>query len=72
MKKFSIKYSSVRKLAEQYDIFLFDLDGVCWHGDNGHIGESFRNIEWLESLGKKVFFITNSAARSREELGKKM
>jgi ribonucleotide monophosphatase NagD (HAD superfamily) len=49
MNKFTIKYSSVRKLAELYDIFLFDLDGVCWHGDNGHIGESFRNIEWLES-----------------------
>ena len=54
-------WTSVRSLAEKYDYFLFDCDGVLWNGDTMHIGQSFRNIEWLESIGKKCYFITNSA-----------
>jgi len=36
------------------------------------IGRAFRNIEWLESKGKKVFFVTNSAMVSRASMLKKM
>jgi len=60
-----INRTSVRALAAKYDYFIFDCDGVLWHGDAVHIGQAFRNIEWLESQGKKVFYVTNNAALSR-------
>ena len=55
-------------IIDKYDVILFDCDGVLWHGDKIHIGEAFRNIERLESMGKKVFFITNSSMISRETM----
>lgn len=67
-----INWTSVRAMAEKYDYFLFDCDGVLWHGDAIHIGQAFRNIEWLESIGKKCFFITNNASMSRDSMVKKM
>lgn len=36
------------------------------------IGEAFRNIEWLESKGKQVFFVTNNSSKSRKSMVKKM
>lgn len=36
------------------------------------IGEAFRNIEWLESKGKQVYFVTNNASKSRKSMVKKM
>lgn len=70
--EFKINWTNLRDLAEKYDIFLFDCDGVVWHGDKEHIGQAFRNIEWLESIGKTVFFVTNSAAVSRKSMVEKM
>ena len=64
--------TSVRALAAQYDYFLFDCDGVLWHGEEIHIGQAFRNIEWLESIGKKVYFVTNNASLSRASMARKM
>ena len=69
---FKPNWSSVRQLAGLYDYFIFDCDGVVWHGDEIHIGQAFRNIEWLESLGKKVFFVTNNSSISREAMMAKM
>lgn len=68
----NINYTSIRSLAQTYDYFLFDCDGVVWHGEKKHIGEAFRNIEWLESIGKKVFFVTNNAGISRLSMKQKM
>ena len=45
---FEIPRTNVQQLAEEFDYFIFDCDGVLWHGDDQHIGYSFRNIEWLE------------------------
>jgi 4-nitrophenyl phosphatase len=67
-----MQWTDLKQLALKYDYFLFDCDGVLWHGEKTHIGQSFRNIEWLESLGKTVFFVTNNASISRETLAKKM
>ena len=67
-----INWTSVRELASKYEVFLFDCDGVLWHGDEIHIGQAFRNIEWLESIGKKCFFITNTGSLSRPSMVKKM
>ena len=36
------------------------------------IGSGFRNIEALEALGKKVFFVTNSSKITREEMAAKL
>lgn len=44
---------------------------MLWN-DKYHIGQAFRNIEWLESLGKQVFFVTNNATISRESMAQKM
>lgn len=65
-------FQSIKSLAERYDYFIFDCDGVLWHGEEIHIGNAFRNIEWLESQGKKVFFVTNNANLSRRSMKEKM
>jgi 4-nitrophenyl phosphatase len=67
-----MNFTSVKELASKYDYFLFDCDGVLWHGENTQIGQAFKNIEWLESQGKKVFFVTNNASISRETMMQKM
>lgn len=61
----------MKELASRYEYFLFDCDGVLWN-DKHHIGQSFRNIEWLESQGKQVYFVTNNATISRETMARKM
>lgn len=63
--------ATIRELASKYDYFIFDQDGVVWHGSEP-IGEAFRNIEWLESLGKKVYFVTNNSIYSRKSLAIKL
>ena len=30
---FKINWTNLRDLADKYEIFLFDCDGVLWHGD---------------------------------------
>ena len=61
----------IAHLARQYKYFLFDCDGVLWHGNN-HVGQAFRNIEKLEQAGAKMFFVTNWAATSRRAMSNKM
>jgi len=31
------------------------------------LGKSFETVKWLEAKGKKVFFITNSSGKTRED-----
>ena len=59
-------------MAQKYDYFFFDCDGVLWHGERKMEGQAFRNIEWLESIGKKVFFVTNHGGLSRQSMMAKM
>ena len=63
--------TSIKHLAEKYDYFIFDCDGVMWHA-NTMVGRAFRNIEYLESIGKKCFFVTNTSIFSRKDLARKM
>ena len=44
---------------------------MLWYGQK-QIGQAFRNIEYLESIGKKIFFVTNSSKISRAEMGTKL
>jgi 4-nitrophenyl phosphatase len=57
-------------LIEKYDYFLFDCDGVLWHGDR-EIEQAFsalRKIQ-LHSSGKKhIYLITNNSTRLRETI----
>ena len=65
------KITNLASLSENYTYFIFDCDGVLWFG-NSQIGNSFRNIEWLHSQGKKIFFVTNHAGHSRKSIAAKM
>lgn len=55
----------------RYDNFLFDCDGVLWCGRQP-ISGSFETLNQLQLLGKRIFFVTNSAALTRTELAKKL
>jgi 4-nitrophenyl phosphatase len=61
----------MRELAQLYDYFLFDCDGVLWYSDK-QIGQAIKNIDYLESLGKKVFIVTNTSSQSRKSLCRKL
>ena len=52
-------------LAQSYDSFLFDCDGVLWHG-NEAIEGSFDALRYLLGINKQIFLLTNASARSRQ------
>jgi phosphoglycolate/pyridoxal phosphate phosphatase family enzyme len=52
-------------LVERHDLFLFDCDGVIWHG-NEPIGKAVQLIAMLQARGKTCVFVTNNATKSRE------
>lgn len=58
--------TSIKALAADFDYFLLDCDGVIWSGSK-EIDQSFQVIEWLHILGKKIFFLTNSSGKTRED-----
>jgi phosphoglycolate phosphatase len=55
----------LKALIEKVDCFIFDCDGVVWRGDSLIEGVS-ETIDFLRSLGKKLFFVTNNSTKSRE------
>lgn len=59
------------RLADAYDGFLIDLDGVVWRGEDEIPGVA-ETIITLRSEGKKVIFITNNAALSPREYAVKL
>ncbi len=60
----------MENLLDNTDVFLFDCDGVMWKG-NSLIAGSDKTIEWLQSLNKKVYFVTNNSTKSRAGYVKK-
>lgn len=67
-----IAINNFRSLAEKYDYFIFDLDGVLWRGHE-ILKNSFEAIKHLRNLeNKKFFFLTNSNRSSRKNLISKM
>lgn len=52
------------KLLEKTSIFIFDCDGVIWRGDSV-IEKVPEVLEYVRSLGKRVFFVTNNSTKSR-------
>lgn len=54
-------------IAEQYDVFLIDLDGVIYI-DNRLLPGSKEAIEKLREQGKQIYFLTNDPRFLRQEL----
>ena len=54
-------------LAEKYDVFLIDLDGVIYIG-NRLLPGSKETIEKLRKRGKQIYFLTNDPRFLRQEL----
>lgn len=53
------------RLADPYDAFLFDLDGVLYRGSEP-IPFAAEAIARLRAMGKRVAFVTNNSARTPE------
>lgn len=52
-------------IADGYDAFLLDLDGVLYRGDQP-IAHAAASVEALRGLGKRVAFVTNNSSRTPE------
>ncbi|XP_043966100.1 pyridoxal phosphate phosphatase [Gambusia affinis] len=60
-----IRGAQIRVLLEAKDFFLFDCDGVIWHGENAITGAA-KVVNALIRRGKNVVFVTNNSTRPRE------
>ncbi|MDU2065494.1 MAG: NUDIX domain-containing protein [Sporomusaceae bacterium] len=58
-------------LAERYDLFLVDLDGVIYF-ENQLVPGSQEAIARLRSMGKKLYFFTNDPGISRQAVCEKL
>jgi glycerol-1-phosphatase len=54
-------------IAERYDAFLFDLDGVLYRGDEPIDGAADA-VRRLRELDKGVAFVTNNSSRTPEDV----
>jgi len=59
-----------KKFIDQYDSYIFDCDGVIWQGSQLLPGAK-EFLKGLHDAGKKLFFVTNNASKSRKEYHKK-
>jgi phosphoglycolate/pyridoxal phosphate phosphatase family enzyme len=60
-------YNSRVILLERYDVFLFDLDGVLYRGDEA-IPSAAEVIAAMRSAGKGVAFVTNNASATPDDV----
>jgi len=58
-------------LAERFDAFLFDLDGVLYRGDEPVPGAP-EAVAALRALGKGVAFVTNNSARTPDAVAARL
>ncbi|XP_042867918.1 glycerol-3-phosphate phosphatase-like [Penaeus japonicus] len=56
----------LQAFLNSFDTVLTDCDGVLWSGDVT-IGQANEAVKKLQSLGKKVFYVTNNSTKSRDE-----
>jgi HAD superfamily hydrolase (TIGR01450 family) len=59
------------RLADRFDAFLVDLDGVVWRGEQPIDGAA-DTINELRDAGKRVVFLTNNASLSPREYAAKL
>lgn len=60
-----------RLLADRYEAFLFDLDGVLYRGE-AEVPGAAATIASLREGGKRVVFLTNNSARTPEQVAEKL
>ncbi|KAG8965362.1 hypothetical protein FRC03_000662 [Tulasnella sp. 419] len=53
-----------KAFLDRYDTFMFDCDGVLWHGDHLEPGV-VEVLKLLRANNKHVIFVTNNATKSR-------
>jgi HAD superfamily hydrolase (TIGR01457 family) len=58
-------------LANRYDAFLFDLDGVLYRSDDP-IEHAADAVERLRELGRRPVFMTNNSSRTPEQVAEKL
>ncbi|XP_076031283.1 glycerol-3-phosphate phosphatase isoform X3 [Oratosquilla oratoria] len=61
---------NIKKFLDSFDTILTDCDGVIWAGDEV-IDRSNEALNYLRSLGKKVFYVTNNSTKTRKEYATK-
>lgn len=62
---------SRRRLVDDYDLLMFDLDGVVYVGDDAVPGAP-EHLRRARAAGAHVAFITNNASRSPEAVAEKL
>ena len=58
-------------LCKDFDNFVFDCDGVLWHGSAAIPGAADA-LRALEARGKRLYFVTNNSGAPRPVLGEKI
>ncbi|PRZ40949.1 HAD superfamily hydrolase (TIGR01450 family) [Antricoccus suffuscus] len=58
-------------LARQYDVALFDLDGVIYSGDEP-VGHAAASLEAALEAGMRAAYVTNNASRTPAEVVEKL
>jgi glycerol-1-phosphatase len=58
-------------IAETYDAFLFDLDGVLYRGSDP-VPHAAASVARLRELGKRVAFVTNNSARTPPQVAERL
>lgn len=61
---------AVKFLLQNVDNFMFDCDGVLWHGHH-EIPGSKDTVQKLVDMGKRVFYVTNNSSNTRERMVQK-
>jgi len=62
--------SAIQKIKSKSG-FIIDMDGVIYHGNKLLPGVP-EFLKWLEDMGKKFLFLTNSSERTPKELHEKL
>ncbi|KAG0146689.1 hypothetical protein CROQUDRAFT_657039 [Cronartium quercuum f. sp. fusiforme G11] len=70
MSRFIESHEDLRYFVDRFDNFLFDCDGVIWHGDELIPGVK-EVLVYLRSIKKRLIFVTNNATKSRESFKSK-
>lgn len=58
-------------LANRFDTFVFDLDGVVYRG-NQPLPHAIEVLNLLQSAGRQVFFLTNNSGATRQQYAEKL
>lgn len=66
-----VEFYTGKKAFLDYDVVLFDCDGVLYHGKHAIEGGN-ELISLLRSKGKKVYFITNSGEKTRQGFAERL